>query len=653
MSIYLHDIPLAVAKKIIEDELTKAGLWCVLGSENIVLDEQAVGRVLTRPLHAKISAPNYNSSAMDGFAVSSEETSGAKPASPISLLFGKQCRYVDTGDPIPNGFNSVIPIEEVEPINGDELISPDPRNPESIRIRASVVPWRNIRPLGEDIVISQLIYPRGHIIKPVDLGVIAAAGYSSVDVNFKPKVAIIPTGSELIPIGTTPRIGEILETNSIVLAGKINQWGAEATRLEIVPDNFEEVLRIVMKSSEKFDLILLNAGSSAGSEDYSSAVIEKAGTLFFHGVAVRPGHPVIFGIIENGNRKIPVIGVPGFPVSAILTLDIFIKEIVATWVGKKLEKEEIIKARVTQKITSPAGDDDFVRVVMAKIGGEYLAAPLHRGAGVISSLSKADGLLVIPSGVQGLEEGEKVNITFQRTKDEIEHTIMHVGSHDLILDELTQFLFERGRRLVSINVGSIGGLIALNRGVSHLAGAHLLDSKTGEYNLSYINKYISNYKIMVISLAMREQGLLIKKNNPKKITNLEDLLRKDIRFINRQRGAGTRILLDYHLDKNNIPTESINGYYQEEYTHLGISAAVISGRADCGLGIAAAALPYDLDFIPLFNERYDLIINKQFNENGLLNPLIELLNDGGFKKYISKMNGYDISIMGNVILEGD
>lgn len=649
MSLYLDDIPLNKARKILENALIESGLWQVLGVETIPLNENAVGRILAKPIHARISSPGYNSSAMDGFAIRSAETVGANSTNPVTIICSEKAKYVDTGDPIPYQFDTVIPIEDVESLDKSGNLSSNTRSPYAIRFRSSVVPWKNIRALGEDILLTQFLYPQGYSLKSVDLGVIAAAGYSTIEVARKPRVLIIPTGTELVPVGQLPQIGEIIEFNSLVLAGKINGWGAESTRSNIVKDDFDLIYQKVLNASSESDLILLNAGSSAGSEDYSSTVIQKAGTLLVHGIAVRPGHPVAIGLIKNGNRYVPIIGVPGFPVSAILTLDILVEGLIAKWLGRPPFEPENLNASITHKMTSPAGDDDFVRAVIAKIDDKYLATPLSRGAGVISSLSKADGYFVIPSGVQGLEAGENIQIMLTKSRREIDQTILFIGSHDLIIDELAQYLTEKNRRLISINVGSIGGLISLNRKESHIAGSHLLDPDTGEYNIIYIKKYIPKFPVRIISLAMREQGLLVKKKNPKRIMTLKDLIRDDVVFINRQKGAGTRILLDFNLSINNIASENIKGYGQEEYTHLGVAAAIISGRADCGLGIAAASLAYDLDFIPLFNERYDLIINREIADSELMDPLYKVLVDPVFRKYIAGLKGYDISEMGNII----
>jgi putative molybdopterin biosynthesis protein len=653
MSLYLRDIPLVEAIKILENALVDANLWRVLGNEILPVDENALGRVLAFPLQAKNSSPGYNSSAMDGFVVRAKETQGATLSAPKSLDYGSQSIYVDTGDPIPYGFDAVVPIEEVESLDAFEKNSKDPRRPKFIRLRSATVPWKNIRSLGEDITIEQLIFVAGHIIRPVDLGVIAAAGFSEIEVARKPRVAILPTGSELVPIGRKPEKGEILEFNSLILAGKINEWGGVATRYPIIKDNFEEILKEVISAAAKHDLILINAGSSAGSEDFTAKVVQEAGKLLLHGVAVRPGHPVIIGMINRQTQSVPVIGVPGYPVSAALTLDIFVKKIMFKWLGIHQKEEEKISAKLTRKVISPSGDDDYVRVVLSKVGDEVLAAPLSKGAGVITSLSMADGLLVIPSGVQGLEEGKKVEITLLRNRSEIDQTILCIGSHDLILEKIMDFLSRLDRRFVSINVGSMGGLIALNRGESHMAGSHLLDPATGDYNFYYIRKFVSNISVRVVALAMREQGLLVKNDNPKAIKSLNDILRKDIKFINRQKGSGTRVLLDYHLNLNDINPLIITGYEQEEYTHLGVAAAVASGRVDCGLGIAAAALPYGLDFIPLFTERYDLIINQKFAESELINPLYQVMESLDFKQAISELSGYKLEVMGKTMLENN
>ncbi len=653
---YLKDIPLQEAQNKLSDSLSQAGKVGLLAIEELSLDETIIGRVLAEPVWAIISSPNYHASAMDGFAVNAHETVGASPGSPFVLEIMRQAIYVDTGDVLPDGMDAVIPIEQVESLDQSGAVSEDIRRPAKIRIRAAVSPWSHVRPMGEDIVATQLVLAAGQILRPVDLGAIAASGNVYVRVARKPRVAIIPTGSELIPIGSLVKAGDIIEYNSLVLAGQVNQWGGEAVRFPIVVDDFDQIHDVVKGAAIDFDLVLLNAGSSAGSEDYSAKVVESLGTLLVHGIAVRPGHPVIIGMIsaetkneEASKQCIPIIGVPGYPVSAAMTGEILVKPLIERWLGLQTTPSPVIKAILTRKVTSPAGDDDYMRVAVGNVGKRTVAAPLSRGAGVITSLVRADGIVIIPKGSQGLSAGSEVDVQPYRSVLELGQTIFAIGSHDLTLDLLAQFLAGKRRRFISANVGSLGGLLAIGRGEAHVAGSHLLDAQTGEYNLSYIHQYLAGIPVNLIAFVDRKQGLLVKPGNPKRIHALEDLTRKDVTFINRQRGAGTRVLLDYHLGLLGISPESIQGYAQEEYTHLAVAAAVASGRADCGLGVAAAATALDLDFIPLYDERYDLVIPREYYEDDLLAPLLETMQDPAFRQEVDALSGYRTNQMGNVI----
>ncbi len=651
MSVYLHDIPLGEANARFEAALREAKVWGVLGQETIALNEKALGRVLAEAIIAKVSSPHYHSAAMDGFAVRAEQTEGAQPSSPHILRIGEEAKYVDTGDPVPEGFDAVIPIENVESLDQAGEITKIVRAPKAVRIRNAVTPWSHIRLMGEDIIATQLVLSAGQILRPVDLGGIAAAGYQEVKVARRPRVAILPTGTELVPIGSKLEAGNILEYNSLVLAAQVQNWGGLATRMPIIPDDFKAICERVKEAAKAHDLILLGAGSSAGAEDFSAKVVEKLGTLLVHGVAVRPGHPVILGILKSDDRRLPIIGVPGYPVSSAMTGEIFVEPLLARWLGRRANEMPIEMAKLTRKVASPGGDDDYIRVVLGKVGENTLAAPLARGAGIITSLIHADGLLVLPRGAQGAETGELVPVQLYTKKSEIDRTIFCIGSHDLSLDLLGQFLAESERRLVSANVGSQGGLMALRRGEAHMAGSHLLDPESGEYNVPYLAQYLPGIHMRVVALVLREQGFLVKRGNPKEIKTLADIGRSGIRFVNRQHGAGTRVLLDYHLTLEGISPESIRGYNQEEFTHLGVAAAIASGRADCGLGIAAAAHALDLDFIPLFQERYDLVIPKNHAESELLSPLFDVIAGKEFRMAVMRMPGYDVSVMGNLIVE--
>ncbi len=645
LDIYLHDIPLPEAHAAWNAAIEAAGCWDALPAESVALTN-ALGRVTAVPVWAKLSAPHYHAAAMDGYAVRAGDTAGATESAPLELRVPDQAIYVDTGDALPQHATAVIPIEAVQPMGSGA----DTRQPERIQIRAALPPWQHVRATGEDMVATELVLPANQRLRPVDLGALAGCGYGSVLVRRQPRVAIIPTGTELVPAGTDVQPGQIIEYNSLVLGAQVQQWGGVATRWPIVADDFEQICAAVGEAAATHDLVLLNAGSSKGSEDFSARVIAALGKVCLHGVAVRPGHPVILGVLSgtSGQRPTPIVGVPGYPVSAAHTGEIFVEPLLAHWLGMASAAAETITATLTRKVLSPAGDDEYLRVSAGRVNNQVVATPLARGAGVISSLVRADGIVRIPRFSEGYSAGTSVTVHLYRTAAEIDHTILHIGSHDLALDLLAQFLAERapGLRLSSANVGSLGGLIALARGECHFAGSHLIDPDTGTFNHASVRRYLPELPVQLITLVEREQGLLVAPGNPLRIASLADLVRKDVRYVNRQRGAGTRVLLDYELGKLGLTTDGINGYEHEEYTHLGVAVAISSGIADCGLGIHAAASALKLDFVPVARERYDLVVPEASVDGVLMQPLLALLTDAQFRAAVSARPGYYVELMG-------
>ncbi len=654
--IYLDDIPLSEAWARLSAALEAVGRWGPLDAETVTLD-RALGRVTAEPVFARLSAPHYHAAAMDGYAVRAADTAAASDNTPIHLALdanGPAC-YLDTGDPMPPWADAVVPIENVQVLDGSPQPADGGRRAAVIELRASIAPRQHVRLMGEDMVATELVIPAHHTLRPVDIGALAGCGHSEVKVYRRPRVAVIPTGTELVAVGTPVKPGDIIEYNSLVLAAQVEQWGGLATRYPIQPDDFERIKATVAEAAATHDLVLLNAGSSAGSEDFSAQVVEALGQLLVHGIAVRPGHPVILGLIDRRpppadcRAAVPIIGVPGYPVSAALTGEIFVEPLLAKWRGQTPPQPPTLQAVLTRKVLSPMGDDEYLRVTVGQVGGRVVATPLARGAGVITSLVRADGIVKIPRLSEGVNAGETVTVQLYRAPETIARTIVHIGSHDLTLDLLAQFLAEQGSGLSSANVGSQGGLVALRRGEAHLAGSHLLDPETGEYNVSYVRRYLPETPVVLVTLVGREQGLILPRGNPKGIHTLADLYRDDVRFVNRQRGAGTRVLLDFELSKLAFKTKGIRGYDFEEYTHLAVAAAVASGVADCGLGIAAAARALDLGFEPLFKERYDLVIPREHYESALLRPLLDLLHDDRFRAEVAKLPGYDVRHMGEVV----
>jgi len=636
--IYLEDIPLDEARA----RLLSATQPQPLPGETVPLSE-ALGRVTAEPVWAEISSPHYHSSAMDGYAVLAKITTGATETRPLRLALGTDAHAVNTGDPLPAGTNAVIMIEDVQHVAEGANAA--------IEIRAPVAPYQHVRLMGEDMVATELVMPANHLIRPVDLGAIAGCGHAQVSVRRRPRVLIIPTGSELIAPSERPAPGQIVEYNSLMLRAQVIESGGTADVRPIVPDDRDRLREAIQSAlAEGPDLLLVLSGSSAGSRDFTASLVRELGQLLVHGVAVRPGHPVIIGTLSG----VPVIGIPGYPVSAALTGELFVQPLLARWLGLDAASEDLPRAQaiMTRKLTSPIGDDDFVRVTLARVGERLLAAPLSRGAGVITSLVRADGLALIPRFSEGVDAGATVEVQLYRSPRTIERTVAVVGSHDPMIDLLAQFLALRfpGDRLASAGVGSVGGLIALRRQEAHIAGSHLLDTETGDYNLSYIAKYLPGIPVRLITFAHREQGFYVMPGNPLGITAFEDLPRA--RYVNRQRGAGTRVLLDYELGKRGIAPGQIDGYEREENTHLAVAAAVASGMADCGMGVRSGALALGLDFVSIGWERYDLVIPHAHLEHPGVQHIIALLEDDDFRRALGGQPGYDTRETGTIQLGG-
>ena len=544
---------------------------------------------------------------MDGIAVKAETTYGATEESPKSLLINKEAFFVNTGNPIPKGMDAVIMIEDVHLVDS-----------ERVEIREAAYPWQHVRAMGEDMIATEMVFPENHRITPYDLGALLASGYREVRVRKKPRVLIVPTGSELlepdqIDFNKADFASGIVESNSYVLSGLIMEDGGDPIRHPIVQDDPKKIREALLSNYKAIDLILLIAGSSAGSEDFTHSVIEESGEVLVHGISMMPGKPTLIGRFKDR----PIVGIPGYPVSAIIAYEELVRPILYQSLHLMKPERRKIKAFPTRKIPSKLGTEEFLRVKVGKVGEKFFATPLPRGSGIITSLTQADGIIQIPALSEGLSENEEIEIELFRSVEEILNTVVMVGSHDLSLDILANLLgrFYPPIFLSSHPVGSLGGILAIKDGICHMAGTHLLDPETGEYNFPYIRHYLNGIDVKVIHLVQREQGLMVKQGNPKKIKGLEDLLRKDITIINRQKGSGTRILLDHTLKTLSLDPNQIRGYEKEEFTHMAVASTVASGIADAGLGILPAARAMNLDFIPIAKERYDLIIPSIYFED--------------------------------------
>jgi len=641
-NIYLKMKTLAEARRILFEAFSSDST--MPGEEVPVPD--AVGRVLAGPVSAKLSSPNFHAAAMDGIAVMAEDTFGATENRPKVLQVGDQAHFLNTGNVMPEGTNAVVMIENVHVLDEKQ-----------VQIDAPAFPWQNVRKMGEDIVATELLFPQNHVVTPYCVGALLSAGVAAVAVRKKPQVLILPTGSELVDWRDldlkTLQPGQVLETNSYVLGKLVELHGGAYTKHEKIADDLQAIQNAVRKGLEdRFDMVLIIGGSSAGSEDYARSVITELGTVHVHGVTMMPGKPVIIG--DVGGK--PVFGIPGYPVSAIIAYEQFVRPLIRCRLGLPDLEPQTVQVEPTRKLASKLGVEEFLRVKLGEVSGRIVATALPRGAGSITSITEADGIIRIPHHVEGLSDKEPATAELLRPLSAIYNTLVIVGSHDNSLDVLANQLRagNSGLTLSSSHVGSMGGLMAVKKGMCHLAGSHLLDPKDGSYNIAYVKKYlpdmVSGNQVRIVHLVFREQGLIVPRSNPKNIKGIEDLQRDDITLINRQTGSGTRILLDYRLRQIGMDPARIKGYRNEEFTHMSVAVAVLSHTADTGLGIYAAARALDLDFIPVVTEQYDLIIPQIFFESPNVQTLLEVIRSTEFHRQVESLGGYSTQKTGEVLL---
>jgi putative molybdopterin biosynthesis protein len=631
---YLRSIPLEKAREIWRATHARLRLDKRLKSESIATD-QALGRVTAEAVFAVCSSPHYHAAAMDGIAVRAAETAGASPTSPRLLRIGADAVYINTGDPLPEDADAVIMIEDTAEAG-----------PGWVEITAAASPWQHTRLVGEDVVATEIVVPAHHRIRAADIGALLAAGVLRVPVLRPPRVVIVPTGHEIVPPGAAQRPGEVPDFNSPMLAARLAEYGAVVSRREAVRDDPEAIRRALGEAAEEADLVLSLAGASAGERDYTADAIAAMGELLVHGVAVRPGKPVALGVVGD----VPVVGLPGYPVSAMVCFELFVVPAVCALLGVAVPQRGRVAAVLSRKVASPAGSEEFVRVRLGEVDGRLVAVPMARGAGLVNALARADGIVVIPALSEGLDKGEAVECELLRAEHEVRNAVLITGSHDVALDLLASELHGRFPEMTaaSTHVGSMAGLAALREGYCHMAGSHLLDPETGEYNWSYVEQLFGDEPVVLVTLAHRQQGFIVAPGNPKGIREWSDLARGDVRFVNRQPGAGTRVLLDAHLARAGIRPEEVEGYRRELYTHLAVAAAVENGTADVGLGILAAARARGMDFVPLAVERYDLVMRPSVWESRAGRAVGETMASERFRRELAALGGYDTAETGKV-----
>ncbi|MEN6611743.1 MAG: molybdopterin biosynthesis protein, partial [Methanoregulaceae archaeon] len=577
----------------------------------------SVGRISASPIFSRYSVPEIHLAAMDGIAVKSSQTINASDQYPVTL---KDAVRVNTGNVVPPEFDAVIMIEDIWADEG------------RFTIRKAAAPWQHVRPAGEDLAESEMIIPGGHRIRAHEPGALAAYGIMNLEV-LSVRVGLIPTGSELVPGGIRPAPGQVVESNTVMAAAMLAEAGASCTRYPIVSDDPARIRDQVNRAVDENEIVIISAGSSAGTRDYTADVIRDLGEVLVHGIAIKPGKPAIIGKI----RGKPVFGMPGYPLSALTV----IREIIVPFLGRyglSVPERETVSAGITTSVFKEAGSDEFVLCTLGKIGDRWIVSPQSRGAGVQMSGVRANSYLKVPAASEGWESGDMVQARLMVPKRDAENAILLTGSHDPVLDYLADLLQRTGISLLSTHVGSMNGLLTLRKNECHAAPTHLL-SPDGSYNKEYLRKYLPGTEIALIMVAGREQGIVSREG-----LTFPELANHS--FINRQKGSGTRVLLDYELRKAGIDPREIRGYDREATTHIAVALAVKSGEADAGMCVFSAAKALGLPFVPVAKEQYEIAVRQENIGDPRIAALIDAIRSPRFRETLVDLGGYDTTRTG-------
>lgn len=618
-----------------------------LGVEDVSI-EKAYGRILAEDVTSPIDVPGFDRALMDGFAVIAQDTFGAEEDTPIKLRYVGKVEAGDkpevevqsgtaleiaTGAPMPKGSNAVVMVEYTQ------------RDGDSIQVFRAVAPNENVMAAGTDIMVGELIQRRGDRLTSRELGVLAAIGLKFVRVYRRPRVAILSTGNEIVLPGEPLRYGKIYDVNSNAIIGALTEIECEPIFLGIVTDNLDDMRGKLKKAFDSADAVITSGSTSAGVGDLLYRVINDLGEpgLIVHGLSVKPGKPTIMAVVDGK----PLFGLPGYPTSALMIYQSVVQPILAKMAGLATTRAGLkVRGRVAFRIFSAKGRREFLPVhLVADEAGGYMVYPTMGGSGAITSLAMADGFVDIPENMDFLDEGDEVAVELFSSELKPADLVI-IGSHCSGIDVLLSQLHSSHPGLTAkvINVGSVGGLQAVKRGEADLAGIHLLDEGSGEYNVPFLAEYGLLESASLVRGYKREQGFIVARGNPKKIQGFKDLLRKDVTFMNRNLGSGTRILIDINLrklaDESKVPFQAlasrVQGYHVEAKTHSAAASAVANDRADMSVGIRSVASMYGLDFLPIADESYDFLIPKKRLKKPSVQSFLETLRSEAFHDALQK-----------------
>ncbi|MDI9644629.1 MAG: molybdopterin biosynthesis protein [Candidatus Verstraetearchaeota archaeon] len=620
-----------------------------LECEETVPTRSAIWRVASKTVFSQVDLPPFDRAEMDGYAVVSSDLEGASEISPKKLVvLGRVdaggafpgevvrggCVEIATGAQVPRGADSVLMVEYTSKSGGD------------VEVYKPVTPGENIAYAGSDIERGEILLRKGTVIGVEEVALLSAAGVAEISVYRKPRVGILSTGDELIEPGSLLSAGKIYDANSNMLMASVQEAGGDPVFVGRAKDELEEIRGLLKAALEVSDLVLISGGTSAGLGDIVYKVLEECDPgVIVHGLQVKPGKPTVIAL-DNGK---PVIGLPGYPVSALMIFNQIVRPLIQRMGGIARSGGQRLGGRLAQRVNAAKGKRWFLPVHILR-GEGIRVYPIFSGSGAIGTMARADGYITLREGTEYLEEGEEVEVSLFRSQFQIEGLVI-MGSHCPALDSLLELIFEKeGIRSKAINVGSMAGLSAVVRGECDLAGVHLLDEATMVYNAPFV-KRAGLPDWCLVRGYRRLQGIAVPSGNPKGIRCLRDIIGSDLIFANRNRGSGTRVLTDRIL--NEIATKEgihfsklvsgIRGYRMEARTHSSVAAAVYSGKADLGVCIKTAADAYGLDFIPIAEEEYDFVANPQSYEKYEVKKFIEYLGSDLFNEKLRELGGYSMS----------
>lgn len=593
---------------VLDRDAAEARWWAVVRPEPlgavIVPLAEALGRVVAEDVLAGVDVPGFDRSNMDGYAVRAEDTYRAAEEAPVVLRLnpeevptgvvprgaveGGTATPIATGGMIPRGADAVVMVEHAR------LAGPN------LEVSRPVAPGANLSFAGTDLARGELVLRKGTRLTARETGLLAAIGRAEVLAIRKPRVAVLSTGDEIIPPGAPARPAAVFDANATLLADAVRELGGEPVMLGIVGDDEPALDAALRLGWESADLVLLSGGTSKGTGDLSYRVLARASPgVVVHGVALKPGKPICLGAVGST----PVVILPGFPTSAIFTFHEFVAPVIRRMAGLGPEPRASIAARLALRCNSDRGRTEYLLVNLIPSADGLAAYPMGKGSGSVTTFSRADGFVVIPRGVEFVEAGAPVEVV-PLGRDVMPADLVALGSHCAGLDRILSLLSERGFRVKTLWVGSQGGLTAAGRGECDLAGVHLLDPETNTYNYPFLPD-----GVRLFPGYGRMQGLVFRPGDLRfEGRTLADALASAFAdpgclIVNRNRGSGTRVLLDGLLDGRRP-----SGWAVEVRSHNAVAASVTQGRADWGVAIAPVASSYGLGFLPLRAERYDFAI---------------------------------------------